>query len=75
MTETRSPFEHSTPELYDRYMGPLLFEPYAKVVAGRAALVPAGGFTDLQVETRDTAHAERVLSRLRERGYRVTEPR
>ena len=29
----------------------------------------------LQVETRDTAHAERVLSRLRERGYRVTEPR
>lgn len=39
MTETRSPFEHSTPELYDRYMGPLLFEPYAKVVAGRAALL------------------------------------
>jgi ubiquinone/menaquinone biosynthesis C-methylase UbiE len=37
MTETRSPFEHSTPELYDRYMGPLLFEPYAKVVAERAA--------------------------------------
>lgn len=39
MTETRSPFEHSTPELYDRYMGPLLFEPYAKVVAERAALL------------------------------------
>lgn len=39
MTDTSGPFEHSTPELYDRYMGPLLFEPYAKVVAERAALL------------------------------------
>jgi ubiquinone/menaquinone biosynthesis C-methylase UbiE len=30
-------FQHSTPVLYDRYMGPLLFEPYAKVIAERAA--------------------------------------
>lgn len=37
MTETGTPFTHSTPELYDRYMGPLLFEPYAQVVAERAA--------------------------------------
>jgi ubiquinone/menaquinone biosynthesis C-methylase UbiE len=37
MTETGTPFKHSTPELYDRYMGPLLFEPYAKLVAQRAA--------------------------------------
>jgi len=29
----------------------------------------------MQVETRDTAHAERVLARLRERGYHVTEQR
>lgn len=28
-------FKHSTPSLYDQYMGPLLFEPYAKHVAGR----------------------------------------
>lgn len=28
-------FKHSTPELYDRYMGPLLFEPYAKYVAAQ----------------------------------------
>jgi ubiquinone/menaquinone biosynthesis C-methylase UbiE len=35
-------FTHSTPELYDRYMGPLLFEPYAKHVAQRVApLQPA----------------------------------
>jgi len=34
-------FAHSTPALYDRYMGPLLFEPYAKLVAERcAALEP-----------------------------------
>jgi ubiquinone/menaquinone biosynthesis C-methylase UbiE len=29
-------FVHSTPELYDRYMGPLLFAPYAEEVARRA---------------------------------------
>ncbi|HET9115270.1 MAG TPA: methyltransferase domain-containing protein [Gaiellaceae bacterium] len=34
-------FKHSTPELYDRYMGPLLFEPYARHVAeGVAAWRP-----------------------------------
>jgi ubiquinone/menaquinone biosynthesis C-methylase UbiE len=34
MTET-DVFKHSTPSLYHRYMGPLLFEPYAKYVAER----------------------------------------
>lgn len=32
-------FKHSTPSLYDRYMGPLLFDPYAKDVAKRIALL------------------------------------
>jgi ubiquinone/menaquinone biosynthesis C-methylase UbiE len=32
-------FAQSTPALYDRYMGPLLFEPYAKLVAERCAVV------------------------------------
>jgi ubiquinone/menaquinone biosynthesis C-methylase UbiE len=32
-------FKHSTPELYDRYMGPLLFTPYAELVAKRVALL------------------------------------
>jgi len=41
MTETDA-FKHSTPALYDRYMGPLLFEPYAKLVAERAALLQPG---------------------------------
>ena len=29
-------FKHSTPALYDRHMGPLRFEPYARLVAERA---------------------------------------
>jgi len=32
-------FTHSTPALYDRYMGTLLFEPYAKLVAERCAVL------------------------------------
>ncbi len=32
-------FTHSTPALYDRYMGPLLFEPYARLIAARSALL------------------------------------
>lgn len=32
-------FAHSTPALYDRCMGPLLFEPYAKLVAERCVLL------------------------------------
>ena len=39
MTLTDQTFAHSTPALYDRYMGPLLFEPYAKLVAERCALL------------------------------------
>ena len=39
MTGASNPFKHSTPELYDRYMGPLLFAPYAKLVAERAAFL------------------------------------
>lgn len=39
VAESRAAFEHSTPVLYDRYMGPLLFEPWAKLVAERAAFL------------------------------------
>jgi ubiquinone/menaquinone biosynthesis C-methylase UbiE len=38
MTET-DVFKHATPALYDRYMGPLLFEPFAKLVAESVRLV------------------------------------
>jgi ubiquinone/menaquinone biosynthesis C-methylase UbiE len=39
MAQESSTFDHSTPALYDRYMGPLLFEPYAKLIAERSALL------------------------------------
>ena len=39
MAESSDHFTHSTPALYDRFMGPLLFDPYAKIVAERARLL------------------------------------
>jgi SAM-dependent methyltransferase len=39
MTQAGTAFDHSTPALYDRYMGPLLFEPYARLIAERSALL------------------------------------
>jgi SAM-dependent methyltransferase len=36
---TERTFAHSTPALYDQYMGPLLFEPYAKLVAERCSVL------------------------------------
>lgn len=42
MSATDTVFAGSIPGLYDRYMGPMLFEPYAQIVAARAkALWPA----------------------------------
>src|SRR3954447_10884997 len=42
MRDTDRLFEGSIPETYDRYLGPLLFEPYARDLAARlAALAPA----------------------------------
>lgn len=37
MPDRDETFVHSTPALYDRYMGPLLFEPYARLVAEHCA--------------------------------------
>ena len=39
MTQESTAFDHSTPALYDRYMGPLLFEPYARLIAEQSALL------------------------------------
>src|SRR5436190_3890049 len=39
MAQESTAFNHSTPTLYDRYMGPLLFEPYARLIAERSALL------------------------------------
>jgi hypothetical protein len=45
MTKVDTIFSGSIPSIYDRYLGPLIFEPYAQDLANRLA-----GF-----------HAERVL--------------
>jgi ubiquinone/menaquinone biosynthesis C-methylase UbiE len=39
MAQESTAFNHSTPALYHRYMGPLLFEPYARLIAERSALL------------------------------------
>ncbi len=44
-------FTHSTPALYDRYMGPLLFEPYAKLVAERCALLRPANVLEIAAGT------------------------
>lgn len=50
MTETDA-FKHSTPELYDRYMGPLLFEPYAELLAERSARFQPGSILETAAGT------------------------
>ena len=42
MLETDKVFAGSVPENYDRYMVPLIFEPYAADIAHRAALLSPG---------------------------------
>src|ERR1700758_742741 len=44
-------FAHSTPALYDRCMGPLLFEPYAKLVAKRCARLQPGSILETAAGT------------------------
>ena len=39
MQETDRLFAGSIPELYDRYLGPLIFEPYARDLAARLAVL------------------------------------
>lgn len=46
-----TPFAHSTPALYDRYMGPLLFEPYADLVAERCALLQPNRILEIAAGT------------------------
>ncbi|HKV14940.1 MAG TPA: class I SAM-dependent methyltransferase, partial [Reyranella sp.] len=42
MANTDTVFAGSIPALYDRYLGPLLFEPYARETAARLADLKAG---------------------------------
>ena len=44
-------FKHSTPALYHRYMGPLLFAPYAEHVAKRVAVLQPGSVLETAAGT------------------------
>ena len=44
-------FAGSIPGLYDRYLGPLLFQPYAQEVAGRAAALDPGRVLEIAAGT------------------------
>lgn len=54
MTQQTKAFDHSTPALYDRYMGPVLFEPYARLIAERAALLHPSRILETVVVIRRT---------------------
>src|SRR6187551_1809466 len=43
MAETNISFSGSIPQMYDRYLGPVLFEPYAVDLARRVAATHATG--------------------------------
>src|SRR5258708_33260685 len=42
MTKVDTVFSGSIPSLYDRYLGPLIFEPYAQDIANRLSALNAG---------------------------------
>ncbi|HEX6866884.1 MAG TPA: class I SAM-dependent methyltransferase [Caulobacteraceae bacterium] len=61
-------FAGSVPELYDRYMGPMLFEPYGREMAGRFA-----GFEGDILETAcGTGRVTRALAEATAPGARIT---
>jgi SAM-dependent methyltransferase len=51
MTETHAQFLGSIPENYDRYLGPVLFEPYARDLAGRLEVKPAARVLEIACGT------------------------
>ncbi len=51
MTDTHIEFVGSIPEIYDRHLGPLLFEHYAADLAGRVTVPPGGRVLELACGT------------------------
>lgn len=51
MTDTAPQFGRSIPERYDRYLGPVLFEPYAADLARRITVRPGGRVLELACGT------------------------
>ena len=59
MTATDTVFAGSIPAIYDRYMVPLVFAPYAELVAERAALIQPGRILETAAGTGVVARALR----------------
>ena len=51
MSTTDKAFTGSIPALYDRYLGPLLFEPYATDIAGRLSKLTEGRLLEIAAGT------------------------
>lgn len=62
MTTTNVSFSGSVPQLYDEYMGPMLFEPYAIDLVGRLPRIQNAKILELACGTgRVTAHLAKAL--------------
>jgi len=66
MPDRNAAFVGTIPENYDRYLGPMLFHPYADDLAGRLVVTP--GLRVLEVACGTGLLTRRVLERLRGRG-------
>ncbi len=66
--ETDRLFGGSIPALYDRYLGPLIFAPYARDLAGRVAVQPAASVLETAA---GTGVATRALVRALPEGTRI----
>jgi ubiquinone/menaquinone biosynthesis C-methylase UbiE len=51
MAETNISFSGSIPQMYDRYLGPVLFEPYAADLARRVAVRATGPVLEMACGT------------------------
>jgi SAM-dependent methyltransferase len=67
MTDSSSAFVGSVPELYDRLLGPVLFEPYAPEIARRVSVEPGQAVLEAACGTGRLTHRlrERLPSRVR----------
>jgi ubiquinone/menaquinone biosynthesis C-methylase UbiE len=68
MTDTDKVFAGSIPSIYDQYLGPLIFEPYAADVAKRLAFLPGG---DLLETAAGTGIVTRALTNYLDPGVRI----
>jgi hypothetical protein len=60
MSTTDKAFTGSIPALYDRYLGPLLFEPYATDIAARLSNLTEGRLLEIAAGTGVVTRARRL---------------